>query len=149
MYSLVLKTGEFKNQHFAENIVESYKELIEEFQLAEKNITLVTDNATNMIAAAEMLDIKRLPCIAHRIQRLIMHDMFKNPLMYTLCRLVSKMSRIQTALLYKHRLLQQISNELFQNRLANALIHFNEVGKLFIYLILTYFKKTNKHFPFI
>lgn len=127
--SIVLKTCQFSKQHTMENIRDIFNEMIAEFNLEDKQICLVTDIAINMRAAARLLELERYPCLAHATQRLLMHDMYKHRAMRPLRRVIKKMKSIQTALLYSHHKLKQISDELFQNKLADALTKISEIGK--------------------
>lgn len=134
--SLVLSTKAFKGRQFGEIIQKEFESILNEFKINDKNIILVTDSATNMISAANLMEMKRLPCLAHRIQRLIMHDMLKHSSMVPLHNVINKMKRIQSVLLYQHDTLKQINTELFQNQLAKVLSEVNDLGKLVLYSLI-------------
>lgn len=127
--STVLKTTCFPYRHFGENIKMAFEEMLDEFQLNEKIISVVTDNGSNMILAAKLLNLSRSPCLAHRIQSLIMDDMLKHEKMNTLRRIIGKLRVIQKTLLYSHNKLKKIADDAFQSNYVKWLCDSNEIGK--------------------
>lgn len=98
-----------------------------------------------MAKAARLLDINRLPCLAHKIQSLIMDDMFEHRLMVTLRRVCKKMRIIQKTLLYSHKMLSKIADEQFQKEYVKWLSESNETGWCYYY----YSEFNLNSFPFI
>ncbi|KAM0733625.1 Transposable element Hobo transposase [Formica fusca] len=72
--SCTLQTSFLSHPHTADNIVEELKKVLTPFNLNDKIITLVTDGGTNMIKAAKVMKIDRVPCIAHGLHNLVMVD---------------------------------------------------------------------------
>ncbi|KAK6169740.1 hypothetical protein SNE40_020731 [Patella caerulea] len=66
--SKVLCTTKFDESHTAENITSFLESVMDEWDICEKTVALVTDNASNMLLAASKLDgITHLPCFAHTL----------------------------------------------------------------------------------
>ena len=51
MHTVVLTCKRFNGRHTAHNIVHEYEEIIQHFGISDKITNIVTDNASNMIAA--------------------------------------------------------------------------------------------------
>jgi len=62
--------------HTAENIANSLESIFLEWNIRDKIICIVTDNASAMIKACELLKIKNLPCFAHTVN-LVVQDSIK------------------------------------------------------------------------
>lgn len=63
-----LQTSFFPEQHTAENLAESLKGSLENWNLDEKNlVAITTDNASNIKAAVERLDWQWLNCFGHNL----------------------------------------------------------------------------------
>lgn len=127
--SFVLKTTSFPYAHTGMNIKNGFLEMINEFKLHAKILTLVTDNGTNMCLAAELLNLPRAPCLAHKIQRLIMKDMYEHERMLPLRRIIRKLRSIQKVLLYSHNKLVLIADDDFQTKYIQWLTDSSELGK--------------------
>lgn len=65
MTSVVFKTESFPHPHKTEIIQMAFEDLKKEFKLTEKTILAVTDGGPNMVKACRLLQIDRIPCIAH------------------------------------------------------------------------------------
>ncbi|KAK6182233.1 hypothetical protein SNE40_009961 [Patella caerulea] len=66
--SKVLCTTKFDESHTAENITSFLESVMDEWDIREKTVALVTDNASNMLLAASKLDgITHMPCFAHTL----------------------------------------------------------------------------------
>ena len=53
--SLVLETFHFELSHTAENIADSLRTAAEKWNISEKIIAIVTDNASNIVAAVKIV----------------------------------------------------------------------------------------------
>ncbi|XDV44763.1 hypothetical protein PO909_013003 [Leuciscus waleckii] len=68
--SFALTVSQTTERHFAEACTEHFLEVAKEWKVEQK-LTLGTDSARNMTAAARLLPFEHLPCTAHSVQRTI------------------------------------------------------------------------------
>lgn len=73
-----MTTKNITDRHTAENIADSIKTTLNEFNITNKVVCLVIDNAANMLKAASLLSIKHLNCFAHTLQ-LVITDSLATP----------------------------------------------------------------------
>ncbi len=71
MQSFVLETFNLCASHTAENIAATLKRVADEWNITEKIVALVTDNAANVVAAARILGWKHIPCFAHTLNLIV------------------------------------------------------------------------------
>nr|XP_049461197.1 E3 SUMO-protein ligase ZBED1-like [Anopheles coluzzii] len=70
--SNLLECSEFPYQHTGHNIAEWVNEVTEKFDITEKVVALVTDNASNMSSAAkELKQVNHFPCFAHSLSLVV------------------------------------------------------------------------------
>ncbi|XP_053966175.1 E3 SUMO-protein ligase ZBED1-like [Anastrepha ludens] len=62
--------------HSAQNIANTLREILNFWNVYEKTICIVTDNASAMLKACELLNIRNLPCFAHTLN-LVVQDGLK------------------------------------------------------------------------
>lgn len=74
--SPVLATVQLTSEHTANNIASELEKLTNEWKIREKVVSIVTDNAANMIAAARVCGLKQLSCFAHTLN-LVVTDAIK------------------------------------------------------------------------
>ncbi|KAK7933157.1 hypothetical protein WMY93_004053 [Mugilogobius chulae] len=67
MQSCVLQTRVMSDSHTAANINAVFHNVAEEWSLNLNDVVFVTDNAANMLAAAQMEDITHITCFAHSL----------------------------------------------------------------------------------
>ena len=73
--SKVLLTNEITERHTGMRISEKLKEIAEEWNIADKVVAIVHDNASNMVLASELLEgWGDLLCFGHILQLLSMLD---------------------------------------------------------------------------
>lgn len=89
-----------------------------EYGLGSKTITCVTDSAANMVLACNLLDNRRIPCIAHKTNSLIQKDLMTHSSTQILRDLLKKVRVGQSKLLYRHEELKAMRHEDNQNALA-------------------------------
>ncbi|KAF3856034.1 hypothetical protein F7725_016757 [Dissostichus mawsoni] len=65
--SHVLQTRAVYESHTGAHVAELLSRVVEEWQLSDKDVVLVTDNASNMIAAAEFGKFPHVKCFAHTL----------------------------------------------------------------------------------
>ena len=65
--SYVLETVHLSVSHTAENIASELIRIANEWSISEKVVALVTDNASNAVAAARLTGWKHIPCFAHTL----------------------------------------------------------------------------------
>ncbi|XP_040208642.1 E3 SUMO-protein ligase ZBED1-like isoform X2 [Rana temporaria] len=72
----VLKTEE---RHFADAVAEHFMQVAREWDIEQKVVSLTTDSARNMIAAARQLPFVHVPCIAHSVHRAVTVSLTNSP----------------------------------------------------------------------
>ena len=69
LQSFLISIHEFSDSHTAENIVGELNDTLAEWNLASQGIiAAITDNAANVTAAIEKLEVLHLPCFSHTLQ---------------------------------------------------------------------------------
>ena len=69
--SLVLETFAFKSSHTAENIAASFLRVATSWEISEKVVAMVTDNAANIVAAVRITGWKHVRCFAHTLNLVV------------------------------------------------------------------------------
>lgn len=72
----VMKTEE---RHFADAVAEHFLQVAREWNIEEKVVSLTTDSARNMIAAARQLPFEHMPCAAHSMHRSVTVSLHNSP----------------------------------------------------------------------
>ncbi|XP_076670787.1 LOW QUALITY PROTEIN: E3 SUMO-protein ligase ZBED1 [Andrena cerasifolii] len=73
LYTNVLATSVLDERHTIEYITSIIQDTLTEFNIADKTVAVVTDNAANMIGAVRSLGYLHLPCAAHTLN-LVVND---------------------------------------------------------------------------
>ena len=69
--SLVLETFDFGSDHTAENIAESFQRVAESWGISGKVAAMVTDNASNIVAAVRITGWQHVACFAHTLNLVV------------------------------------------------------------------------------
>jgi hypothetical protein len=80
----VLETSHLSVAHTAENIAAELKRIAQEWNISEKVVALVTDNAANAVAAARLTGWKHIPCFAHTLNLIVKGALEADPGMVAL-----------------------------------------------------------------
>uniref|UniRef100_A0A8C5MWL9 BED-type domain-containing protein n=1 Tax=Leptobrachium leishanense TaxID=445787 RepID=A0A8C5MWL9_9ANUR len=91
--SHVLQTRAVYESHTGANLAELLSRVVEEWQLSDKSVVLVTDNASNMIVAAQVGKFPYVKCFAHTLNLASQRALTKVP---ALSRLLGRVRRIAT-----------------------------------------------------
>ncbi|XP_044127313.1 E3 SUMO-protein ligase ZBED1-like [Bufo gargarizans] len=91
--SHVLHTRAIYESHTGAHLAELLSHVVEEWQLSDKSVVLVTDNASNMIVAAQVGKFPHVKCFAHTLN-LASQRALKQ--VATLSRLLGRVRRIST-----------------------------------------------------
>ncbi|XP_005098416.1 zinc finger BED domain-containing protein 4-like [Aplysia californica] len=75
LHGCVLDTLKLDEAHTAKNIAEVLSQIMESWQIRDKVFAIVKDNASNMIAAVDLLKIRRMPCFAHTLNLVVTDDL--------------------------------------------------------------------------
>ena len=67
LVSLVLQTRAMHESHSGANMAELLKRVADEWHLNDKDLVLVTDNAANMVVAAQLGGLLHVRCYAHTL----------------------------------------------------------------------------------
>lgn len=92
LVSYVLQTRVMTDSHTGANVAELLQKVAEEWQITDKDLVLVTDNASNMIVAAQLGNFLHIKCYAHTLN-LASQKALKLP---TVTRLLGRIRRITT-----------------------------------------------------
>ena len=76
--SFVLSTYQVESSHTAENIACELKNVTDEWQITEKVVAAVTDNAANITAGVRLAGWKHLPCFAHTLNLVVTEAISKD-----------------------------------------------------------------------
>lgn len=134
-HSFVLKTTLFADSAIANNIQNEYLKVISEFGLESKKISLVTDSGSNMLSACRRLDSPSHPCVAHKVHNLITNHFLKDDEMTPINELVTKLSNVQTALLYSHSELEEEFAQNQKEKYLKFLLECVDFGKCVYYIL--------------
>ena len=69
--SALLDCFVFNERHTAENISHEIRRVCQEWEIDNKIVAIVTDNAANMVAAARNLGWQNIPCFAHTLNLIV------------------------------------------------------------------------------
>lgn len=109
--SLALSTEEVKTDHSAINIGQAILDILSKWQITDKIVTVVTDNAANMKKAVlEHLRKNHHPCVAHTLNLSVQDSIKYNPNLDNLlskCRSIVTYFKQSNVAAYKLRELQQ------------------------------------------
>ncbi|XP_060792633.1 E3 SUMO-protein ligase ZBED1-like [Neoarius graeffei] len=72
----VMKTEE---RHFADTVAEHFMKVAREWNIEKKVVSLTTDSACNMMAAARKLPFEHMPCVIHSVHRAIKVSLHNSP----------------------------------------------------------------------
>lgn len=128
--TVVLKTAMLSKPHTGERLQENFEEMIREYDLSSKRITVVTDGGSNVVKACRLMNISRFGCIAHILHNVITRDLMKNTSMHTIVDLMAHIRQVQRKLTYKHAELKAIYEAERQQELWSLLEEFEENGMI-------------------
>ncbi|XP_072400407.1 E3 SUMO-protein ligase ZBED1-like [Diabrotica undecimpunctata] len=77
MKSGLLPSFKFVGQHTSENISEQIKKTLSEWQVDNKIVACVTDNAANMVKAVQLAKWWHVPCFAHSLNLIVQSSLPK------------------------------------------------------------------------
>ena len=87
--SYLLEFSQFFEDHTGHNIQSWINEVMENFDIKEKVVAIVTDNAKNITFAVSMLNIQHIACFAHSLNLII-----KNGILKTISKTIEKVKAI-------------------------------------------------------
>lgn len=130
MISAVLKVAKFEHPHTGPRIQENFTQLLSEFELQDKNITVVTDGESAIAKACRDLKLHRLHCIAHSIHLLLCKDLLEHKISDCIQKLFRKLRKINKALIFRHEELKKYHDEEKQKKLFKAVAEFVQVEEI-------------------
>lgn len=125
----VLKTAMLSKPHTGERLREHFEEAIQEYELSEKKITVVTDGGSNIVKACRLMNIWRMGCIGHIVHNVVTRDLMESPAVQELIDFMAHIREIQRKLTYKHAELKTIHDTEKHKEVWAALEEFQENGK--------------------
>ncbi|XP_045927069.1 E3 SUMO-protein ligase ZBED1-like [Micropterus dolomieu] len=66
-------------RHFTDAVAQHFMKVAREWDIEHKVVSLTTDSARNMIAAARQLSFEHMPCIAHSVYRAVTVSLTNSP----------------------------------------------------------------------
>lgn len=128
----VLRVTALQRPHTGERIRDNFQQMLKEFGISHKRISVVTDGGTNVIKCAELMNVKRAGCISHSIHLLITTDLLENPSFEKIRNLLDKLRAIQRKMIYKYDELKQIDNQQKNKNLFELMQRFAQMGNFCI-----------------
>lgn len=129
MKSTILKTSHFDRPHTAESLKENFLSTVAEYSIDDKHLIGITDGGSNMIKCLEILNIKRIGCLAHSCNRLIVHDLLKNEKMKPFLEIFTKLKTSQRKLRFKYTELKQRAEEDRQSKLYSMIEQLSDLDR--------------------
>lgn len=77
MISVLLQCVEFQDKHTAENLSHQLKTVVKEWGIDKKIACVVTDNASNVVAAIRLCDWRHISCFAHTLNLVVQSSLEK------------------------------------------------------------------------
>lgn len=122
LQSRVLNTSMFEHPHTSRRIEENFKSMIADYCLQEKEIISIVDGAANVNRTVDDMGLIKIKCIAHAINRLIQFDLLeKGQGIEELTEVLTRLRRIQKALLYRYGELTKIAKGERQKQIFDML----------------------------
>ncbi len=122
--SVVLATTNLTKDHTAENVADELKRITDEWNITDKVVAVVTDNAANIVAAVRLNGWKHIPCFAHTLNLVVQDALTADPILSVIqkkcrdivtyfhrsCKATERLTSIQVRLnLPDHKLVQDVS----------------------------------------
>jgi len=118
--SCLLECFKYSERHTADNLYDELKRVACDWQLADKVVSITTDNAANITAAVRMTGWKHLPCFAHTLNLVVQSGMAAmKPVHDKVKAIVEFFHRSTTAAEKLRQLQQQLSPEQQPLKLVN------------------------------
>ena len=76
---VMLCAWQFDESHNGENISAAILSHVRQWEIEDKIVCVLRDNASNMVAAMNSADLKSLPCLAHSLQLIIKDGVLMQP----------------------------------------------------------------------
>ena len=73
--SFILDTARMTEAHTARNIKTELEDIMSSWDIKDKVFAIVTDNASNMVAAVGLMDIHHIPCFAHTLNLVVIDSL--------------------------------------------------------------------------
>ena len=119
----VLSTRHLNKAYTSQNLADTMLEIFKEWQISDKVVCVVTDNAANMVKMVEILKIKYLPCFAHTLNLVLQENLNLESIKSILnrCReIVTYMKRSSTATeMFKEEQNKDQKNKNERNKLSD------------------------------
>lgn len=118
---ITLKTELFPHPHNKFTIAKNIDETMQSFGLENKDIVVVSDGGSNIVAAMKINNMKRLGCSSHSLHRFIVHDVLQNTEFTVFYNTAKKLKRIYKFLNYNTENIRKIQKNFEDSELFNAL----------------------------
>lgn len=125
----VLKVTALQRPHTGERIRDNFQDTLNEFEIAHKKISVITDGGSNVKKSAELMNVNRAGCISHSIHLLISTDLMKHTSMEQIRNLTDKLRKIQRKMLFKYDELKALDTLQKNSNLIDVMQRFAQMGK--------------------
>lgn len=130
----VLKVAALQRPNTGRKLRDNFHETLNEFGIADKKISVVTDGGSNVKKCAELLGVRRSSCISHGIHQLITTDLLKHDSMEEIRNLIVKLKTIQRKMLYKFDELKTLDIQQKNKNLIEVMERFAQMGTFSLFV---------------
>lgn len=124
---ITLKTEVFPHPHNKYTISSNIRETLCDFGLEKKDIVVVSDGGSNIVAAMKLANMKRLGCTSHALHRLIVHDILQHKNLTVFLNTVKKLKEIFRCLNYNTENIIKIQNVFSDENVFNFLTEVTDI----------------------
>ncbi|XP_053968686.1 E3 SUMO-protein ligase ZBED1-like [Anastrepha ludens] len=111
--SLATKKLLSTTNHCSQNIADTLREIFIDWNILNKTVCIVTDNASSMLKACEILQISNLPCFVHTINLVVQDALKVDDVvlqdLFTKCKSIVRFFKKSTITNEKFKLAQEVS----------------------------------------
>ena len=96
LHSVILTTTNMQKDHTAEIIADVLKAATDEWGITQKIVAVVTDNASNIVAAIRLNGWKHVPCFAHTLNLIVQDALKDDPVLSNVWGITQKIVAVVT-----------------------------------------------------
>lgn len=124
----VLKVTALQRPHTGQRIQDNFQKTLDEFGIAHKNVSVVTDVGSNAIKCAGLLNVNRTGCVSHGVHQLITTDLLEHASMENIRNLLVKLRAIHRKMLFKFEDLKTLDTQQKNQNLIDVMQRFAQTG---------------------
>ncbi|XP_060855262.1 E3 SUMO-protein ligase ZBED1-like [Metopolophium dirhodum] len=111
MHCTVLSTNKMDINYTSENIATEINLIIKDWDIVSKVVTIVTDNASSMIKACQILKIRHLPCFAHTLNLVVQDSLKLKEVDHVIKKCKSLVTYFKSSNIATHKLITEQENQ--------------------------------------